>query len=114
MSKTITSPVKRWPGTVVISDPLSYPQLLRFREALGATRTVKEDADGDPDWMAVNYAVLPGVMACIEEYHLQGFPEQVTLDTWPATPPVSSARLIAWLIEEINKLMAEADPDPNE
>ena len=107
MSKIIASPVKRWPGTVVISDPLSYPQLLRFREALGAV-------GGNDDWMAVNYAVLPGVIACVEEYHLQGFPEQVTAESWPATPPASSARLIAWLINEINALMAEAEPDPNE
>ena len=107
MSKVCVSPVKKWAGTVVISDPLSYPQLLRFREALGAV-------GGNDDWMAVNYAVLPGVMACIEEYHLQGFPEQVTLDNFPATPPVSAARLVAWLIGEINALMAEAEPDPNE
>ena len=107
MSKIVASPVKRWPGTVVISDPLSYPQLLRFREALG-------NVDGNNDWMAVNYAVLPGVTACIEEYHLQGFPEQPTPENWPATPPTSSARLIAWLINEINALMAEAEPDPNE
>ena len=107
MSKVCTSPVKKWPGTVVISDPLSYPQLLRFREALGAV-------GGNDDWMAVNYAVLPGVIACIEEYHLQGFPEQPTAENWPATPPTSSARLIAWLIGEINALMAEAEPDPNE
>jgi len=108
LSKIIASPVKRWPGTVVISDPLSYPQLLRFREALGS---IGSDTD---DWMAVNYAVLPGVTACIEEYHLQGFPEQPTPENWPATPPQSSARLIAWLINEINVLMAEAEPDPNE
>jgi hypothetical protein len=107
MSRICASPVKKWPGTVIISDPLSYPQLLRFREALGAV-------GGNDDWMAVNYAVLPGVMACIEEYHLQGFPEQVTAENWPATPPVSSAKLIAWLIGEINALMAEAEPDPNE
>jgi len=107
VSKVITSPVKKWPGMVVISDPLSYPQLLRFREALGAV-------GGNDDWMAVNYAVLPGITACIEEYHLQGFPEQPSAENWPATPPVSSARLVAWLIGEINALMAEAEPDPNE
>lgn len=109
MSKIITSPVKKWPGTVVISDPLTYPQLLAFRGSLEAARNGAND-----DWMAVNYAVLPGVTACIEEYHLQGFPEQPTADNWPATPPTSSARLIAWLIGEINALMAEAEPDPNE
>ena len=111
MSKVVTSPVKKWPGTVVISDPLSYPQLLRFREALGAV-------GGNDDWMAVNYAVLPGVMACVEEYHLQGFPEHPTLEagpnTFPSTPPQSASRLLAWLIGEINALMAEAEPDPNE
>lgn len=118
MSKVCTSPVKKWPGTVVISDPLSYPQLLRFREALGITKTVEKDADGDPDWVAVNHAVLPGVMACIEEYHLQGFPEHPTIETgpdaFPSTPPQSASRLLAWLINEINALMAEAEPDPNE
>lgn len=118
MSKVCTSPVKRFAGTVVISDPLSYPQLLRFREALDATTLVKEKADGDPDWVSVNHAALPGVMACVEEYHLQGFPEHPTLETgpdaFPSTPPQSASRLLAWLVNEINALMAEAEPDPNE
>ena len=111
MPKTVVSPVKKWPGTVVISDPLSYPQLLRFREALGGVGS-------NDDWMAVNYAVLPGVMACIEEYHLQGFPEHPTLETgpdaFPSTPPRSASMLLGWLVDEINALMAEAEPDPNE
>ena len=108
MSKIILSPVKRWPGSVIISDPLTFPQLLAFRESLE-----KASQEGDGDWLASNYAVLPGVLACVEEVHLQGFPEGIMAETWPATPPVSAARLIAWLIDEINVLMAEAEPDPN-
>jgi hypothetical protein len=109
VSKIVTSPIKRFPGTVTLSDPLTFPQLLAFRESL--ERASQEDGD---NFLASNYAILPGLLACVEEVHLQGFPEPVTALTFPATPPVSTARLIAWLIGEVNTLMAEAEPDPNE
>ena len=108
MSKTIVSPVKRWPGHVVLADPLTFPQLIAFREALA-----KIGQGNGNDWAVTNYTALSGVILCLEEVHLQGIPEGVTLETWPSTPPRSAARLIAWLLDEITKLMEEAEPDPN-
>lgn len=107
MSKVITSPVKRYPGTVTISDPLTFPQAVAFENAIGSTR----EGQGLTE---ANHLCVPGILKCAEEWRLANFPEQPTADTWPATPRKSSAELIAWLVEEITEVYKEAEPDPNE
>lgn len=108
MPKTITSPVKRFPGTVVLSDPLTFPQAFAFEDALAS---VKEAREGE-NMGRIRYALLPGVLACVEEWHLTGFPEQPALDNFPSTPRVSVASLIDWLVGEITALYREADEVP--
>lgn len=107
MSKIITSPVKRWAGTVKISDPLTFPQVFAFQDAIEAAKRAESSV------MASNAAWLPGILACVEAWELENFPRNPTPETFPATPPGSSARLIAWLIGEIGGLFQESDPDPN-
>ena len=104
--KVITSPVKRFSGTVTLSDPLTFPQVIALQAAFDATQALEK-----PTPASVNYALLPGVLGCVEAWGLSGFPQVVTAETFPATPPVSSGRLIAWLVEEVSKLYQEAD-DP--
>jgi hypothetical protein len=108
MSKTIVSPVKRWPGTVRLSDPLTFPQVFAFQDSIEAAK------EADSNVMQSNAAWLPGILACVEAWELDSFPKNPTPESWPATPPASAARLIAWLIGEIGDLFAEAEPDPNE
>lgn len=110
MSKTIVSPVKRWPGTVVISDPLTYPQVFAWRDAIQAAQVIEGETEVDVH--ARNYALLPGILACTEEWHLEKFPENLNADNFPATPPASANRLLAWLVNEINLLFQEADEVP--
>ena len=109
MSKVITSPVDRWPGTVTLSDPLTFPQALAVEDALDAV-------DKEATQRRQNYTILPGLLACIEEWHIEGkgFPKSPTAETFPSTPAIAAAELIAWLIEEIIGLYYEAEPDPNE
>ena len=107
MSRTITSPVKKFPGTVVLADPLTFDQLFAYMDAV-------ETARGLDNGVRVNYAALPGILACVEEWHLDGIPEGVTLESFPATPPVSVARLIAWLVDELAKAFEEAETVPND
>lgn len=109
MSKVITSPVKRFPGTVVISDPLTFPQVFAFGDALNAVDALGEN----PTILHVRATQLPGVLACVEEWKLENFPSNVTVDSFPATPPKSCAQLIAWLIGEISTLFREAEEIPN-
>ncbi len=109
MSKTITSPVKRWPGTVIISDPLTYPQLITLDDALANLRAT---AEGDFRNPRARVAILPGILACVEEWHLDS---DFTPNPFPATPLKSSAELIFWLAKEITALYEEAEePTPNE
>jgi len=112
MSKVIESPVKRWPGTVTLSDPLTFPQALAVEDALDAAKELGEEASQRRQ----NYTILPGLLACVEEWHIEGkgFPKSPSAETFPSTPATPVAELIAWLIEEIIGLYYEAEPDPNE
>ena len=110
MSKIVQSPVKRWPGTVTLSDPLTFPQALAVEDALEAAKELGEEASQRRQ----NYTVLPGLLGCVEKWDLDGFVENPTADTFPSTPAIASAELIGWLIEEVISLYYEAEPDPNE
>jgi len=103
--KVITSPVKRWPGTVTISDPLTFPQVFAFEDGLAAMRALGEDTDIRHQF----FALLPGVCACVEKWEIQGLPEMVTSETFPATPARASAELANWLIGEVSALFNEAE-----
>lgn len=109
MSRVITSPIKRWPGTVVLSDPLTFPQVFAFEDAIRAVQAEGKDINQS----RVDGMILPGILACVEEWHLENIPEHPTIENFPATPPVSRSRLIAWLIESITELYTEADDVPN-
>ena len=110
MSKVITSPVKRWPGTVTLSSPLNYPQAIALETAINAAGALPDDAGR----LAYEYALLPAILGCVEGWKLEGLPEQIGNDNFPATPRISSARLLSWLIEQVMSLYAEADESPNE
>ena len=104
MSKVITSPVKRYPGTVTIADPLTYPQYFAFTEAMNAVK--KED-----DAPTQENTALPGVIKCVEEWNIP-IKLPVTVDNFPSTPRQSVNKLLGWIIAEITALVYEAD-DPN-
>ncbi len=110
MSKIITSPVDKWPGTVTLSDPLTFPQALAVEDALAAAKELGEEASQRRQ----NYTVLPGLLGCVEEWDLENFPKNPTADTFPSTPAKPNAEIIGWLIDEIIGLYYEAEPDPNE
>lgn len=108
--KTIKSPSKKWPGEVVLSDPLTFPQVLKLEDALREAQAAGDNIS----LTRANYLLLPGILACVERFALEGFPEMVTADTFPATPRMESAQLIAWLIAEVMKLYRDAVEIPNE
>lgn len=108
MSKTITSPVKRFTGTVVLSDPLTFPQTFAFEDAINAVGSVRETGS----MARIRYALLPGILACVEEWHLDKFPERPALDNFPSSPRQSIAELIDWLVGEIGKLYQESEDVP--
>jgi hypothetical protein len=111
MSKRISSSSSRWPGSVVIGDPLTLPQALAWEKAVNNSRKL----EGDITMTDINYALMPGICACVEKWELEGL-ENVTPETFPASPRKESGELIDWLIGEIAQIYRgeEAKADPNE
>jgi hypothetical protein len=118
MSRILTSPSKKWPGTVTLQEPLTFPGYLAWKNALDAADEARQDQKGPmtlgeaaivPE---VTSALLPGLCACVEKWELEGL-GQLTPDSFPATPRMASARLLLWLMGEIMRLVTEEEEVPN-
>jgi hypothetical protein len=114
--REITSPVKKWPGFVVLYDPLPFPAFVAWKRAVdeaqrvrGDDRLTSLDAIVEPE---LTEAILPGICSCVAEWRLDGL-GHVTPETFPATPRRASVELLAWLLNEVGKLIAEEEEVPN-
>jgi len=111
MSKVITSPSKRWTGTVTISDPLLLPQV----EAIESAMEIRPE--GDKVYITViDKPRLPAIFACVEKWELQNFAISVTptIEEFPMSPRVESHKLIDWLWSEIRNVYLGESQVPNE
>lgn len=131
MSKILESPVKKWPGTVVIPDFLTIPQAIAWEDALEDARSLLPDIefeykeDGSLDFskftlehykfMGISQSLkyenkmLPGIKACVESWNLTGF----DVNNFPATPRQARVDLFTWLISEIMALYRDETEVPN-
>jgi len=109
MSKVLTSPVKKWPGTITIPDYLNIEQAMIFEAAINEIDD-KKNVGID---LAITSKLVPGICICVEKWELKGL-ENISKDNYPATPKLASAELTAWLVREITKLYQEANEIPNE
>jgi len=111
MSKTVKSPVVRFPGTVDFYDPLSFPQSIAFSDALDKASALETKTRAD--LYEFVKAMLPGIAACVESCDIDGV--VLEPDKFPSTPNVSAQDLLAWLVQEVLALYRETEPpDPNE
>lgn len=124
MGKRVESPNRRWGGYVIISEPLTIPQTIAFEDAVSNARenaVVRGEIesvviDGGEEIKRLRsisehykYDLLSGIIPCVEEWGLRNFPENVTVDTFPGSPKIESANLIAWLIAEITNVYVGND-----
>ena len=107
MSKTISSPVKEFPGTVKLPSYLTMPQALAYEQALRDGSVLIEEKASQTEFDAV---MLKVIFQCVEEWNLDGY-EQLSEETFPATPRGASSELILWLFEEIMKLYSPDIPE---
>jgi len=107
MSRVITSPSQRWPGTVTLADPLTFVQYIAWRDTLRAA------PDPAADYDRYCLALLPGLCACVEQWNLEGV-GQLSPDTFPASPRRAADELLSWLVSALRVIITGIDaPDPN-
>jgi len=113
--RIIESPVERFKGTVQLSDPLTFPQIIAFQDGIRkAMKSISEDGKENIALAKLHYALLPGILLCVEKWQLENIPEKLTAENFPATPRSAAGELIDWLREEITSLVVEAESVPNE
>lgn len=120
MSKIITSPVEKFPGTVTLADPMLLEHAIAWERATAAMDDLVEFATTDSGALrAVGLkegatisqregALIEGIKAVVEEWNLEGIDPQ----RFPLTPKGQITRLLTWLFREIHKVYA-GDEAPN-
>ena len=113
--RIIESPVEYFKGTVQLSDPLTFPQVIAFQDTIRETmQLMNEDGRENMTLAKLHYGLLPGILACVEKWELENMPEKPTIKNFPATPITAAGKLVDWLRKEILGLVIEAEAVPNE
>ena len=94
------SPVKRWPGYVLLADYMSYPQLISWKNDL--ERINEPGVAGDNTRLFG--VMLNSAIEIVAEWHIDGLPEKMTLNTFPA-----SNSLAAWITNVVTELYQETN-----
>lgn len=104
----ITSPVDKFPGTVVLPDFLLMPHVLAFESMSDRLREMVKAHDGDSETVMklseFDVIKLPVILLIVQEWHIQNVPDKPTVDTFPFSPRVESSKLISWINQEVIKL----------
>lgn len=108
--KTVKVDGATWKGTVSLYDPQTIEQEAAFERSMRAFRLAVETGEYLGEQHA---AILPGILENVAEWKLKGFPERVTLSTFPTKPRNERNELIALLVKEISQIYKDGD-DPNE
>jgi hypothetical protein len=101
----------RWPGWVELPAALNYPQLVIWQDAVDAMLTLGDDLTWNAAASNPRTAqhLVKALCALVTEWHLENLPERVSVESFPATPRVQSALLVAWLSGLLGELFTEAD-----
>ena len=101
----IDTNIERWPGHIVLPEYMNFPQLSLYQRALASAQ--KND---DSDDMSVFFEhLLPMAFKIVKEWHIKGLPEDLSAETFPASPA-----LVSFVVTEIANLFnATNGIDPN-
>ena len=96
---------KRWPGYVMMPDYFSFPNLLRWEQAMAKAKEAKDSNITSEFYLQV----LPTAISFVQEWHIDGLPEKVDENNFPA-----SSGLMSWMIGVVTDLYVRTnDPSPN-
>ena len=110
MGKKVKSTIKRFPGSVTLYEPLTFPMVIAFEESIKQGKALIEG--GETMQSEYDFSLLPAICQCVEEWNLEGLGD-LTPENFPASPRKSSNELVAWLVLEIMQGFFEDDDDPN-
>jgi hypothetical protein len=117
MSKVIESPISKFSGSVTLYDPLNMAQTLGWEKAVSESKKLRNviKAGGEVMLTDFNAVYLPAIIACVEAWNLIGIPSGPTLESFPFSPRLATAKLMDWIIGEITKIYVgeEADGEKN-
>ena len=108
--KIIESPVARFPGSITLYDPITYPQLIEWRD--NNTKFYECFNNKDKKIFEGEQFAWKAIFAVSEEVTIKGF-ESRDVDKIPSTPLSLIDELLAYLIGEIRKYIAKEEEVPN-
>ena len=108
MDKIVKSPVKKWPGTIAIVNPLSFPQVIAIEDAIQQARELGEGISIGK----YHSVLLDAFLDCVSDWNLEGLENPPV--PFPATPRLASTELIAFIIGEVMQLFNESSENPEE
>jgi len=109
MSKTVKSPIEVLPGSITISQPVLYPQYVKYRRLMGESDQAHEDGDN----VAQEYKAWAAVCACLDAFDVPGF-ENRDPEQFPASPRRAVVDLLLWALSEVNKVITGEETVPND
>jgi hypothetical protein len=143
MPKLKECKVKGFEGHVIFHDPLNSEQVFAIEEAqdnaadaekvkpskfltqVYKTKAIVEASEkGEAPQLDENFVArwssktdhlfLPAILLCVKEWHLEGIPEDVTIDTFPMSPRSRASALVDWLWTQITMIYQGEIEVPNE
>jgi hypothetical protein len=111
MSKIITSPSKRWPGSVTIADPITLPQAEAINDARRHFYDNRKQEGEYISYLDLDKPRIPAIMACVEKWELKDFPVNGSI---PMSPEKSRHTLVNWIWKELEAIYDAEDEVPNE
>ena len=109
------SPVDKFPGHVVLPEYFTLPQVRSFENALDGYSGLLDSTEKDTVFVSVIAEKrLPAIFACVEEWHIDGVPEDPDIDTFPMTPIGAANELVSWLFGEIQSIWMGEVADPKD
>jgi hypothetical protein len=101
-----------WRGTVSIYENLFISQVEAVEAAL--LDRVEVDNENKVRLTHLDKPKLPALIACVEKWNLEGFPEAVTKDNFPLTPRRPAHLLVEYIFDEIRVIYNGEITVPNE
>lgn len=110
---TVTSPVDEFPGTVTFPKRLTLPQALEYERAIKKAQALEEPTQSEYDMI-----IMPVICDTVVDWNLRDEDGEelgeLSPQTFPGSPKLASAELVAWLITELSKIYRpREDQDPN-